>query len=448
MRRLGRLVVIGLLGILALATRAWAADPLAQWVDDVAVCTSAPGSLTVAVIGFDSGQTVLSRVQADEVRHAIEARLQASGRIRLAPTSDVVRIKALREQTTGLSAQEAEDHIRKAFQGDASVFLVSPTRTGDKAVFRLQAIAKAVNCKVTSEPLEVLIHVGPGLSDIDQVMQKAIGNLTELAPEAKTVEVCPFVSQSGYSTCSRALTDRLLLALDAEARSPNRVLRQRSLDIRKASGGQCSGDADIIARGTFDYDRDNHSWMSLEFSRKGNVIAPTGRTRIAIDGLGCDPTLRPFLDHVAETAKLDRAQLDVLAAAAPFEKGRRLDIKIEAKAELRLYCWVLAPDETAFVVLPVRGNESQSVVAAGNNRSYPTGFGLADIVLSETFENLFDCFGVNSELPTALHERWMAAAPSMAGDAKLLARQEVLDLMEQMRQTPGVTEAVTRIIVR
>lgn len=423
------------------------ADALTQWLDGVASCTAAR-TVSLAIIGVDARQTALSQEQAEEARLYVEQRLQASGKVRIAPAADVVRIKALREGTTGLSGQQAEEQIRKAFEGDAAVFFASPARNGDKAVFRLQAIARSADCKVTSEPIEVAIRVGPGLSDIDQVMQGAVRNLTQLAPDMKSVEICPIASAAGFSTCSAALGDRLTIALDSEARSATRVLRQQPLDVRKAGAGQCgTGDGDVTAHGSFEHDRNNQSWMSLEFRRNGTVLAPTGRTRIAVDALGCDPTVRPFLDHVSETAKRDRDRLDMLAAASPFGKGQRLDMRIEAKAQMRLYCWVLAPDETGFVTLPVRGEEEKSRVAAGS-KSYPLGFGLADIVLDQPFENLFHCFGIEGDLPAALRERWLSAAPSATAEAKLLPRAEVLDLLEQIRATPGVTEAAARIIVR
>src|SRR4051812_20578924 len=130
------------------------ADPLGQWLDDVAKCTAPKSSffaaskpLALAVIGFDPGQAVLSREQAEEGRLAVEGRLQATGRVTLSAAADVTRIKALREGTTGLSGPDAEQQIRAAFDGDASVFLIDPERKGDIVAFRLQAIGKAVGCK-------------------------------------------------------------------------------------------------------------------------------------------------------------------------------------------------------------------------------------------------------------------------------------------------------------
>jgi hypothetical protein len=115
------------------------ADPgtaaLTPLLDAVAACTGR-SDLTVAVIGVEAGQTALSREQAEEVRLAAETRLQATGRVRLAAAADVVRIKALREGTTGLSGAEAEAQIRAAFSGDASVFLVEPRRAGETAALR------------------------------------------------------------------------------------------------------------------------------------------------------------------------------------------------------------------------------------------------------------------------------------------------------------------------
>ncbi len=109
-----------LLAALLLAPAAARADPATQalipFLDAVAACAGRP-DFTFAVVGVEPGQTVLSREQSEEVRLAVETRLQATGRVRLAAAADVVRIKALREGTTGLSGAEAEVQIRSAFAG-------------------------------------------------------------------------------------------------------------------------------------------------------------------------------------------------------------------------------------------------------------------------------------------------------------------------------------------
>ncbi|KMO41290.1 hypothetical protein VQ02_05965 [Methylobacterium variabile] len=422
-------------------------DALAPFLDAVAACAGRP-DLTLAVVGVEPGQTALSREQAEEVRLALESRLQATGRVRFAAAADVVRVKALREGTSGLSGPEAEAQIRAAFAGDASVFLVEPRRAGETVALRLQAITRSAACKATSEPVTVSIRVGAGVADVDAEMERAVKAFGQAAPNVSAVEVCPFVAESGHSTCASALTDRLVIALDAEARSANRILKGARLEVRRQPRGTaCAGP--VTARGRFLTDRDRQSWMEVEFGRDGAVLAPTGRRRIGIEGLGCDPTPRPFLDHLAATARTDGGRLAVSATATPFAAGQRVELRIDARARQSLYCWVVAPDETAFVALPVRGNPaSLAPLAAGDVRRYPRGYGLDEIVAGEPFENLFACFGVAGGLPPELAERWLAAAPGADGDARLLQPPEVLDLVEKIRATPGVTEATARIVVR
>lgn len=434
-------------GLLIAGSNAPRADALSAWLDNVAACAG-KRDLSLAVVGFDAGQQVLSRTQADEVRLAIESRLQSEGRIRLAASADVVRIKALRDSLNLQKPGEAEAQIRRAFDGDASVFFTQPARQDEKASFRLQAIAKAGDCKATSEPIEIAIRTKPGVVDVDQVMSKAVENLVRAAPDLRRVDICPFAAASGYSACSAALGERLTLALDAESRSDDRILRARPLEIRKAAPGQCAASSDAVTtRGRFEQDRNGQSWMELEFRRGDAVLAPTGRNRIPVEGLGCDPAVRPFLEHVAATAGSDRARLALLPAASPFAKGRRLDVRIEGKAGTKLYCWVLDSDGTASVVLPVRGEAGKSVLRAGG-QSYPYDFGLGDIVLDAAFENLFACFGTEAELPAALRQRWLKAAPSASDDAAILQPDEVLDLIETLRAVPGVVEATAPIVVR
>ncbi len=440
-----------ILAALLLLPAAARADPttatLAPFLDAVAACAGRP-DLTLAVIGVEPGQTALSREQAEEVRLAVESRLQATGRVRLAASADVVRIKALREGTTGLSGAEAEAQIRAAFSGDASVFLVEPRRAGETAALRLQAITRTAACKATSEPLTVPIRVGAAVADLDAVMEGAVKAFAAAAPNAKAIEVCPFVAEGGHSTCAGALTDRLLIALDAEARSANRILKGARLDVRRSPPGTaCTGP--VTAQGRFLTDQSRQSWMELEFQRDGAVLAPTGRRRIGVEGLGCDPTPRPFLDHLAATARTDAGRLTVAATATPFSAGQRLEMRIEARAQQTLYCWVVAPDETAFVALPVRGNPASTApLKAGEAKRYPRSYGLDEIVAGEPFENLFACFGIEGGLPPELAERWLAAAPGAEADARLLQPPDVLDLLEKIRATPGVTEATARISVR
>jgi hypothetical protein len=98
-------------------------------------------------------------------------------------------------------------------------------------------------------------------------------------------------------------------------------------------------------------------------------------------------------------------------------------------------------------VLPVRGEADKSVLRAGG-QSYPYDFGLGDIVLDAAFENLFACFGTEAELPGALRQRWLKAAPSANDDAAILQSDEVLDLIEKLRAIPGIVEATVPIVVR
>ena len=64
------LLVAGLSFVAAGSARA---DALSVWLGNVAAC-SGKRDLSLAVVGFDAGQQVLSRTQADEVRLAIESR--------------------------------------------------------------------------------------------------------------------------------------------------------------------------------------------------------------------------------------------------------------------------------------------------------------------------------------------------------------------------------------
>ncbi|GEL44815.1 hypothetical protein MEX01_54060 [Methylorubrum extorquens] len=189
--------------------------------------------------------------------------------------------------------------------------------------------------------------------------------------------------------------------------------------------------------------------MEIVFQRDGAEIAPTGRRRIGIDGLGCDPKARPFLDYIAATSQADRSRLNVLPSASSFSKGQRVEVRIESKARQNIYCWIVAPDETAFVALPVRGNSaSAAILNPGESRRYPRDYGLDEIVASQPSENLFSCFGIEGGLPPELHKRWLSVAPASDAEPQLLEPKDVLDLLEKIRSTPGLTEATTSLVVR
>jgi hypothetical protein len=438
-------VAAGLLvaGLAFAPTPAQAKEPLAVFIDQLAQCTSAR-TMTLAVAGFANDEQSLSRAEADEARLAIETRLQAIGRLRLAPAADVVRINSLRQGTTGLTGAEAEQQIRNAFAGDASIFFAPAGRSDAGISFRLVAVTKNADCKATSEPVEVAVRRGAAIADIDKALGAATDRFIQGARDVAEVSVCPLSAPGGYSACSSALTDRVMLAIDAKARDPALVLRDRKLAVRRLPPGACAVEGDgVTVSGQFDHDRQGQSFMSVEFRRGGQVAALTGRTRISVEGLGCDPTLRPFLDHVSATAPANRGQLDV--AAPPFAKGQRLEVKIEAKAGMRLYCWVLAPDESAYVLLPAAGGEAQATVKPGQHL-YPSSFGLTEIVLQSAFENLFSCYGVEGQLPADLHTRWMRHAPGGTSQ-QLVPKDETLALMDAMRAA-GAVEATARIVVR
>jgi hypothetical protein len=288
-----------------------------------------------------------------------------------------------------------------------------------------------------------------GLVVIDRIMEQAVSALIDAAPDLTLVEAPPFLGASGHSSCTARLTDRLLIALDAEARHPNRILRERPLTVRRTPAARpSSAAAAATAIGTFDHDGagSGRSWLTLEFQRDGATLAPTGRISIPAEALGCDPALRPFLDHVAATARTDSEALTVTALAAPFTRGQRLDIRIENRVPLHLYCWVLAADQSAYVAVPAR--DAKTAPLPPGTRHYPRHFGLDEIVLTEPFENLFSCFGSREPLPETLLQRWRNAAPGATDDSRLLPPPEVQEFLGLMRGLPDVREAAARIILK
>jgi hypothetical protein len=301
------------------------------------------------------------------------------------------------------------------------------------------AAALAFACGI-AEPVEAQdAEVDPR-----SVLQAAVEKLIELAPNLRSVDVAGFAGQGGHSLCGTALTEALFVALDEEARNPNRVLRDKPLTVRRAGGAAPRPDGEAAAAiGSFEVDARGRAFMSLAFRQGDAVLAPSGRVPVALEKLACDPTLRPFLDHVAAGARLDRETLDLTAPV--FTTGQRLEVSIAVRRPLRLLCWVLAEDGTGFVTLQPGG--ADAAMKPGTYR-YPRDFRLDEIVLASRFENLFACFGAEKSLPDALEAAWRRFAPSVGRDAALIDAETVRALMQEARATPGVSEATARVVVR
>lgn len=411
-------------------------------LDDVAACTGGGGApLALAVAGLPADQTALSDEEAEALRLAVEEALAATGRVRLAPARDVDRLRSLREGTTGLPAAEAEALIAEAHRGDAVIFVVGPARREASVAFRLQAISPDGACKVTGAGLEAPLAEG-GSSNPDRAIGAALDALDEAAPRLSALTVCPVEAEGGHSACAGALTDRVVALAAREAASPERALAERRLAVSRGSVAECAAPGEgARVTGRLGAGDGGTGWLDLEVRDGAAVLAALPRTPIALGPLGCDPAVRPFLDHVAATARLDRPVLDM--GAPPFASGARLEIRVELAEARPLYCWVLAPDETAFVALPA----GEDAVAGPGSLAYPESFGLGDVVLEGEWENLFHCFAPAEALPPELDAQWRALGPA-GGAPRLLDRDEVLALLDAMRALPGVAEATARIVVR
>lgn len=418
-------------------------DPLATWIGTLRSCTGKRAP-RIAVAGFERTETAVSREEAEDLRLEVEERLQKAG-LALTSAADVTRLKALRESTTRLPAADAEAQIHAAFDGDAVIFFVAPNRQTGHVRFRLQAITGAADCKATSEQLELALTGTSGLADVGQVMANAVRRLVEAAPRVRFVDILPFSARAGHSICSDALTDALAVAFAAEAQSPARLLNGTVLSAARVTAPAPPEAGRVSAHGTFELDSDNRPFISLEFTGDGGAtLAPTGRVAVAIERLGCDPTIRPFLDHVEASARTDRTRLDL--SAPVFARGQRLEVVINPARAMSLYCWVVAPDGSGYAALPADGRPA--AVKASRLR-YPRDFGLEDILLGdEAFQNLFACFGLERELPSRLDQLWREHAPGAAAEAKLIDPAALALMLSDFRALPGIVEATARIVVR
>ena len=430
-----------------------AADPMSDWLASVAQCSAAT-PLRLGVIGFEPG--TLPETAAEAVRFAIQAELNRHPGVQTAAVRDVTRLRGLQEDVLRrVSEAEINRQLREAFlQVDALVFFRVPERSADTVRFRLQALLpEKLDCAPASGPIERPLLAAPALQDIDTKIADAVERmLVGNDPPVQEVTVCPFEhAGEEFSACSAALTDRVLRQLDKARTSPTAVVRSRVLSITRSEPGRCSAPPEgVSARGSIGVDG-KRFWTSLEFRRGGAILSTTGRVTIFPQDLGCDGRLLPFLDYVRADARLAEPKLS-LRTTKPVYTSRRdfLGIDIKAGADLRLYCWVLAKDQTGYLVLPQPGQEQRAKISSGRTMRYPgNDFGTDPILLGQPFENLFGCFGSAAPLPPALDKAWTEhAGVNEKGEAIELKRDDILRLLEMMRAEPGIVEAYAPIVVR
>lgn len=426
---------------LAFASPAVADEAAAALVADLAACLGGGLPERVVVAGLPRDQTALSGPEAERLRLEVETMLKAAG-AGIAAARDVDRLRGLLEGVGKISGTETEALIETANAGDAVVFIVDPAR-GDAVVsFRLQAITPDAACKVTSPKIETALADG-GAGAIDRVLSEALDAFFQTAPEAETLGICPVVSEAGHSACAPALADSLAAVALAEAGSANRTLSGRTLEVTRISQSTCAAGTDTpAAMARLSTDARGATWLDLEVRQGSRILGTLPRTRVDLTPLGCDPAPRPLMDYVSLTLNRDAAVLDVIAPR--FATGQLLAVEIKLGQTTPLHCWIIAPDETAFVLLPIGDMADWTP----GTYSYPEDFGLQSIVLGQPFENLFHCFAPASPMPTALADRWQAASTGSGAGPSLLDAQALADLLDEMRAQPGMVEAAARIIVQ
>jgi hypothetical protein len=413
---------------------------LSRFVAQLSTCSG--GETTkLAVVGFDRSEMAVSPEEAENLRFAIEAELLSAG-YNLTSAADVTRLKAMREGTTGLDPADAENQIRAAFSGQ-TLFFVGARREKNDIAFRLQAITPDAACKATSDELKRGI-ASAGEADPLQVMRRSFQALLDTAPDIRRIVIRPVASGAGYSACADALGGLMKVVATEAARDPNRVLSGKTLETVSDGDAKSDDGTSVAAKGRFDLDAAGRAYFSLDFERGNAIIAPGIRQPIAIGGLGCDPAIRPFIDHVAATARSDTSRMAMTASV--FRVGERLDVTIQLKQEAQLYCLVFGSDGTGYALYPT-GDGQAPPFAPGNYR-YPRDLQLEDILLDQVSDNLMSCFAVPRAAPPALATDWQRFAPSTGKPPVLLQPGIALALLQTLRETPGIVEAFARVTVK
>lgn len=444
--RPGRLLrSLALAALLSSAATAAGASELAAMIEDFAACTGISAPVQVVVAGLPNGQSVLSKDEADRLRIGVEAKLQRTNRVHISAARDVRKLRALFEASGSVNTAGTRTLLSTAHSGDAAIFIIEPERRGETIAFRLQALSSDARCKVISKGLVVSLPPA-GAESAERILEAGLRQLLQTAPDTEALAACPVVTEAGYSGCARAVRDRLIATATELAASSNRILSGRRLKVVRPGPAACAAEApfaDATVRSVVRLSQDSGGgmWLALEFRRGAEIVSAGKRTRVDLVPLGCDATVRPLLDHVRVTASRNPQRLDL--TAPPFRAGDRLNVRVELGEQAALYCMIIAPDQTAYVMLPARA----SAEFPPGKYSYPGDFGLSDVVLSGHFENLFHCFAPSSPLPAGLETLWQKTGPAL-GTPKLLDATGIRTLLDRMRALPGMDEATARIIVR
>ncbi len=195
---------------------------------------------------------------------------------------------------------------------------------------------------------------------------------------------------------------------------------------------------------TFRVKDGNRTRRTVQF---GVIITPQSRS-------GCRAIARDLLTRLVNQSAVSGASFELRPSQPSFRVAKdEVEVLITPKRDQYFYCWVIAPDQTAYVLLPWKNEMLIEPFKGGETITYPTDFlkinrndgdGLqGPTVYPRAAREVFGCFASDDRPPEDLEDRWISLHYMNEGGAapqKALSGDQIQRVLEDWRALPGVEE--------
>lgn len=441
-------------------------------------CELGDGVVSIGVVPVSATGSPLASDDEAALTRAIEAALAERG-VRTGLSHDAAKLIGLTVASGEAGVREAE-RIEAGARAAGEILLWPEVRLVAEGRVRLTLVAMRPTpaCKTVLQT-EVEMATVSGTIDVRRLMA-SVARRTLADSEsasAETIVLLPFRSAPNtYGDCDDLVRAHLLeafnLELDTGIGAINRAANERRLrvDARAATpssevpegaiviGGswgltEAERGAPSAANGASDGDAQApRLWVSLEV-RRGNVVMHA-RQRLAVAGLSCSARTESFTRTIEARAKMDRRTLWVHLDQPFFRVGvDRLKVKLtsarERDARFAIYCWYLADDASAYILVPNPSMPESGEISGHKTRVFPDDFGIPPQRLTSASNDLFHCFASERPIDEDLHRKWLSLfGAAGTGPNGEIEEEVIVELLARMRAEPGIVEAMTRIEVR
>ena len=452
-KKLRIVCLLVLFGILVPVPGAMALESgIAKFIKDFRRCIPDKEILRIGVLGFHRDEERLSRSQQVNIRRNIEQNIQEIDDVIIAPSSDLGTIVEINRQSTGTAEKKIRQQIANARRVDGVVLFNVRQRKARKVIFQLTGISKSASCKVISEPLSLDVSVDRNFANAAQVFKRKARELLAVS-NVKKIAILPFLSGKGMdNSCNRELVDHMSNALLRERDNASRVITDnQQLDVRQVRGEHAVKDKKntIIIDGKFGCDGDGSHWVRVGFRRNGRPVIPS-LTKTSITGLNCGCRSRTFFEKIRQEAKMCPAYFKMRARKGETFVGDYVNIRLRSKRKADLYCWYLAADKTAYILVPNPHNPGSGKISVQQEKRYPRDFGFPEQQYQQESNDMFGCFVREKPLPDEAHAYWMKKWGPKGGSGSNgeLVEGEIVDMFQMMRRQEGTGECYVQVNVK